>query len=368
MLLQLIWYAFLLATIVQLFYWLIIFSKLAFYQLPKENPKSDYKSVSVVICTRNEAANIQKNLIRILDQNYPSFEVLVINDNSTDNTLDILLDIQKKYSILRIIDLEYNTPPGKKAALSRGIESAEFDTILLTDADCVPSSTNWILSMQKALHQEASIILGYSPYERQPGFLNRFIRFEAIYTAIQYLSFALIGHPYMGVGRNLAYRKELFRAAGGFQSHSDLASGDDDLLINAIANKTNTTINIKPEAFIYSSPKESWRGYYRQKSRHLTTGTRYQRKHQLMLGVLSASHFGHYVLGCVLMFFPVFQWWVLGSYVARMGVVWWLSARILRVLKDTALVPWIPVLDIAFQLYYLAFAPILLIGKKDQWK
>ena len=368
MLVDYLFFAFLLTTLIQLLFWFFIFSKLAFYSSQNKTPKSKFEPVSIVICAKNEAANIQQNLPVFLAQDYPQFEIVVVNDNSSDNTLTILLDIQRKNPTLRVINLDTVSPPGKKAALSAGINAAKFEILLLTDADCQPTSKYWVQEMQSVLQKETSIGLGYSPYQREKGFLNRFIRFEAIYTATQYLSFALIGRPYMGVGRNLVYRKQLFRSTGGFQSHQHIASGDDDLFINAVANKHNTNINIKPQAFIYSTPKRTWRGYYRQKSRHLTTGTQYKSEHQMMLGALSATHFGHYALALAVSFFPAYQWFVVGCYLARMGVVWYLSARILRVLKERSLVPWIPVLDFLYQFYYLAFAPILLIGKRDQWK
>lgn len=360
--------AFVLVTSIQLFYWLFIFSKLAFFSSQKYSSVNKSEPVSVIICAKNEAANLRRNLESILTQSYADFELIVVNDHSSDNSLAILLEFQRKYPKLRILNVKEVTSPGKKEALSRGIEAAKFDILLLTDADCQPSSSLWIQEMQSAVYQDIEICLGYSPYIQSKGFLNLFIRFEAIYTAIQYLSFTLIGQPYMGVGRNLAYKKSLFLKNKGFQSHQDLASGDDDLFVNAVATTKNTKINLKSETFIYSSPKDSWRGYYRQKSRHLTTGTHYKLVHQVLLGTLSASHFGHYAFGLCLAFFPAYQSLVVGCYLARMGVVWYLSARILSDLKDKTLVPWIPVLDIAYQFYYLAFAPILLIGKTDQWK
>ncbi|MCH2081258.1 MAG: glycosyltransferase [Saprospiraceae bacterium] len=360
--------AFVVATATQLLYWSFIFSKLAFFSSQKYTRVNKSEPVSVIICAKNEAVNLRRNLESILTQSYPDFELIVVNDHSSDNSLSILLEFQRKYPNLCVLNLQEATSPGKKEALSRGIKAAKFDILLLTDADCMPSSPFWIQEMQNVINQDIEICLGYSPYIHAKGFLNLFIRFEAIYTAIQYLSFSLIGQPYMGVGRNLAYRKGLFFKNKGFQSHQDLASGDDDLFVNAVATNQNTKINLKSEAFIYSSPKESWRGYYRQKSRHLTTGTHYKLVHQMLLGMLSASHFGHYAFGLCLAFFPAYQSLVVACYLARMGVVWCLSARILSELKDKTLVPWIPVLDVAYQFYYLTFAPILLIGKTDQWK
>lgn len=364
---QLIWWATLGATLVQLAYWLLIFSRLAFYKLPPEEEIKDQPPVSVVICARNEAKNLSKNLDRFLNQNYRCFEIIVTNDNSTDNTAEILLEFQAKSPILRVVNLFDFTPPGKKAALERGIQEARYDIVLLSDADCAPASDRWIAEMQGAIRSPCEIALGYSPYQKERGILNAFIRFETIYTAIQYLSFSIIHLPYMGVGRNLAYRKSLFQKTGGFESHAHIASGDDDLFINAAANSINTKIILRPGAFVFSEPKHTWRGYYHQKSRHLTTGRRYRVIHQLLLGGLSASHALHYLGIVTLLFRPALALSALFFYVVRIGVVALLYRRILVKLQDPGLRPWVPCLDAAFVLFYLLFAPALITGKQKRW-
>ncbi|MCB0615512.1 MAG: glycosyltransferase, partial [Phaeodactylibacter sp.] len=177
---------------------------------------------------------MRRNLPFFLAQDYPEYEIIVVNDNSSDKTLEVLLDFQKKSPILRLIDINVSTPRGKKAALSKGVNAAKFEILLLSDADCRPASPQWLDFMQAFIRDRAKIGLGYSPYFRGKGILNAFIRFETVYSAIQYLSFAFMGLPYMGVGRNLCYRKSLFRGSGGFDSHAHIASGDDDLFINQV--------------------------------------------------------------------------------------------------------------------------------------
>ena len=152
---------------------------------------------------------------------------------------------------------------GKKNALSRGIYHAKNDILLLTDADCYAKSNQWAKAMVSTLDENISVGLGYGPYETQQGLLNAFIRYETVYTAIQYFSFALWGIPYMGVGRNMIYKKELFFQAGGFDKHSHIASGDDDLFVNAIANKKNTSIVIHKNSQMNSAPKKTWKAYFK---------------------------------------------------------------------------------------------------------
>lgn len=369
--LQLIFQLTLLATIVQLAYWLLIFSRLAYHRPAKKNPslQKNPPGVSVIICARNEAENLRKNLPHVLEQDYPNFEVIVVDDNSSDKSWEILLDIKKKYPILQLIQLKELTLPGKKVALSRGIEAARFEKLLLTDADCRPISKHWLSIMANSLQDEKEIVLGYSPYHLHAGFLNIFIRFEAVYTAIQYFSFALLKIPYMGVGRNLAYVKSLFRKQQGFLSHVHIASGDDDLFINQAANGRNTAIIIHPDTFVVSEPKRSWRGYYYQKSRHLTTGKRYRFSHQLLLGGLAGSHVMHYLGVLILLPTVTYAPGVILMFLVRMGVVLWMYARILKLLQDSSLRAWIPLLDAAFSCYYLFLSPVLLTtGNLKKWK
>lgn len=358
------------ATIIQLAFWMGAFSRLAYYQpnLNIEPADQNAPPVSIIICVRNEAKNIRKNLKYVLEQAYPQFEVIVVDDNSSDKSWGILLDIKNKYPILQLIQLKEQTLPGKKVALSRGIEAARFERLLLTDADCRPKSKHWLSIMAGSLQDEKQIALGFSPYHLHAGFLNIFIRFEAVYTAIQYFSFALLKIPYMGVGRNLAYVKTLFRKQQGFLSHVHIASGDDDLFINQAANGRNTAIIIHPDTFVVSEPKRSWRGYYYQKSRHLTTGNRYKLSHQLLLGGLAGSHVMHY-LGVLILLPTAYAPAVILMFLVRMGVVLWMYARILKLLQDPALFGWIPLLDALFTCYYLFLSPVLLTtGNLKKWK
>lgn len=370
---QIILFIFLIALVVQLFFWLGIFSRLAFYNPDKANAPSKQivhkKPVSVVICARNEAENLEKNLPFILSQHYDCFEVIVVNDNSSDNSLEILLEFQLKFDNFTVVNLQQATLPGKKEALSAGIKQSRFDIVLLTDADCRPASKYWIDQMQEAINGSIEIGLGHGPFFSDKSFLNFFIRFESISTAITYHSFSLAGIPYMGVGRNLIYRKSLFEKAGGFQKHAHLASGDDDLFINAVAHKSNTALVLEPTAFVFSKAKSSWPGYYYQKIRHLTTGSSYKLQHKLLLGALSASHFAFYAGLFILLFNNSYQMIALGSYLVRMTVVLWLSRRMLKIYNDLGLWKFFPLFDVLFIFYYLIFSPVLLTGNtKKQWK
>jgi cellulose synthase/poly-beta-1,6-N-acetylglucosamine synthase-like glycosyltransferase len=211
---------FCLITLIQLVYYWGIFSRLAFYR-KNARETSQQHPVSVVICARDEAANLAKNLPGVLFQQYPStHEVLVVNHNSQDDTRYLLEEFKKTFKGLEIVNLEHEAKgiPGKKYPLSMGIREANYEILLLSDADCVPASEHWLYKMQDAYSPGIDVVLGYGAYQKKPGLLNKLIRFETFHTAMQYLSFALAGLPYMGVGRNLSYKRQLFLANKGFSS------------------------------------------------------------------------------------------------------------------------------------------------------
>ena len=161
--------------------------------------------------------------------------------------------------------------------------------LLLTDADCVPATEHWLYKMQDAFSNGVEVVLGYGAYKKTKGFLNKVIRFETFHTALQYFGYALAGKPYMGVGRNLAYRRDVFLRNKGFSSINHIPSGDDDLFINQVANKKNTTVVLDPDAFTLSLPKETWKEWMQQKRRHYSTGKFYKASHKFLLGLYTFS-------------------------------------------------------------------------------
>ena len=364
----LIFWLFVGSTLIQIAFWGGLFTQFAFYKKPKNSPKKE-ESVSIIICARNEEKNLKKNLSRILNQNYRSFEVIVVNDASTDDTKNILLDFNIEYPNLRIVTIDQKPKKslGKKHALSKGIDTAKHDVLLLTDADCRPSSNNWLRKMQGSLQGAVDIGLGYGPYERSNSWLNKFIRFETVLTAVQYFSYALVGLAYMGVGRNLIYRKSLFKRVGQFNTHLHVTSGDDDLFIREAAKLSRVNIIIDSDAFMYSPPKTSWTAYQQQKNRHYTTSRFYRPIHQFLLGLFASSHLLHFIGGSVLLFNFSTMFVTLFLYGVRILVVMIVLHFALKQLKESDLWYWVPILDIALVIHYLVFAPGLLTSKTRKW-
>jgi len=288
---------FIASFLMQIFYYIYFFRRLAFYR-SNDAITGSGEPLTVIICARNEAGNLEKNLPAILEQDYQDFEVVVVNDSSEDNTEEVLDRLKEKYGNLRSTrikkDIKFRT--GKKLALTIGIKAAKHEWILLTDADCRPASPLWISQMQKHFVPPREVVLGYGGYDRGKGLLIKLVRYDTFFVAMQYFSFALAGLPYMGVGRNLAYRRSLFFANKGFASHLGLESGDDDLFINEVAKKENTVVELSHLAHTLSSPPESWADWFNQKRRHLTTGFHYKITIRFLLGLEIGSRLIFYLL------------------------------------------------------------------------
>ena len=296
-------------------------------------------------------------------------EVIVVNHNSQDDTRYLLEEFKKTFKGLHIVNLEYEAKgiPGKKYPLSMGIKEAKHEVVLLTDTDCVPASEFWIEKMQDGYEDGIQVVLGYSPYQKRAGLLNKLIRFETFHSALQYLSYALAGQPYMGVGRNLSYKKELFFKNKGFSSVNHLPGGDDDLFINQVANGTNTRIVVDPEAFTLSEPKKTFREWVKQKNRHHSTGKFYRSKQQWMLGIYSVTHFLFYPAFIVSLIYSPWTW-TLSVFGLRFLIQALVYFKAMKKLNEIDLFPFWWLLDIWMIGYYLIFAPSLWKKPRMEWR
>jgi len=274
---------FLIAFLIQMGIYLFVFLKLPLYKRKKKNPFSS--GISVIICARNEELNLEHFLPRVLKQDYPEFEVVVVNDSSTDNTEELLIQLSSQFKQLRYTSIPVNDKPsrGKKLALTIGLKAASYEHIILSDADCYPVGDQWLKRMSSSFTMDHKIVLGYGGYERKKGLLNTLIRYETTFTAIQYLSYAIKGKPYMGVGRNLAYEKTLFFDNKGFAGHYHLISGDDDLFVNENATGLNCAVEFSPESHTRSLPETKFPAWIKQKKRHLSAGSHYKTSSRIRL-------------------------------------------------------------------------------------
>ena len=354
---------------VRLFYFSFFFARLAFYK-EKKKETSRTHAVSVIICARDEAGNLAKNLPGVLVQDYNStHEVIVVNDNSYDESKYLLEEIRKDFRQLHIVELtqEAKMIPGKKFPLSIGIKTARHEILLLTDADCVPATEHWISSMQHVYDDTTEIVLGYGAYHKKNTLLNKLVRWETFHSAMQYMSYALAGVTYMGVGRNLSYKKAVFFRHKGFSAHNNIPGGDDDLFINAAATKTNVKINTDKNSFTLSNAPEGWSQWRTQKSRHYSTSKYYRTIHKFLLGLYALSQF---------LFYPatiaaaLFYNWESALIIFGAQLIWQtvIYSKSMKKLGEKDLFPFFIFLEIWMFFYYIMFAPSLVRKAKPTWK
>ena len=308
--LEYIFIAFIAILGIQFIYYIFIFGAFSF--APKKTIQTTFnKPVSVIVCAKNEAQNLTTNIPLILGQNYSNFELVLINDSSSDHSLEVMEQFQQTYpNQIKIVNVAPNEQfwGSKKYALTLGIKAASHEYLLFTDADCKPISKNWISEMSPNFSESKELILGYGAYQKIPkSFLNKIIRFETLITAIQYFSYAKIGIPYMGAGRNLAYTKNLFFTHKGFVNHIKIKSGDDDLFVNQVASKKNTAFCAVAESFTISKPKTTFKSWIQQKRRHISTASHYKTIHKILLGLFYSSQLLFWVLGILLLSF-LYKW------------------------------------------------------------
>jgi len=249
--------------------------------------QTEKPAVSVIICAKDEVENLRQNLPFVLNQEYPNFEVIVVNDGSTDDTEFLLRELKKEYPQLKstFVPVGATNLSTKKLALTLGIKAASNEWLLLTDADCMPEDKMWIARMARNFQPGIEIVLGFGAYKKKKGFLNRLIAYDTLFNGLQYMGMALAGKPYMGVGRNLAYRKEMFFRMNGFAHTLHLRSGDDDLLINRSATPFNTKVEVSADSITWSEPKKKFIDWFYQKERHLSVSTYYTSASKFRLGV-----------------------------------------------------------------------------------
>ncbi|MBF4517495.1 glycosyltransferase [Flavobacterium sp. ANB] len=363
-----IFYFFIAIVTIQLFYYLGIFGKFAFGK--PQNITQQNIPVSVIVCAKNEEENVKKYIPLLAEQNYPDFEIVLIDDASSDETLEVFEEFEKQYSNIRLVKVQNNEAfwGNKKYALTLGIKASKKDYLLFTDADCYPTSKEWITSMTSQFTEEKTIVLGYGGYEKERSLLNKIIRFETVLTAVQYFSWAKAGLPYMGVGRNLAYKKEEFFNVNGFIEHIQVRSGDDDLFINQAANKANTTIAYNPESFTYSKPKQSYGDWFIQKRRHVTTANHYKFFDKIQLSLFYGSQLFFFLLVIILLSFQ-FQWIaVLALLATRYTIAWTVMGFSAGKLRERDLKIWFPVVEIVLIFTQINIFITNIFSKPVHWK
>lgn len=362
------------AFLLQLIYYVLIYGKVGrVKQTSTSNPDATFPPISVVICARNEYENLEQNLPLIAEQDYPNYEIIVVDDCSEDDTIILLERLSKQYPHLRQTNIKKDDKfgHGKKLAVTIGIKSAKNDIIVFTDADCTPYTNQWLKQMSLGYTSDKTeIVLGYCGYKKSKGFLNRIIRCDAFFIGLNYLGLAMSHLPYMGIGRNLSYRKQLFLKNKGFASHLSLLSGDDDLFINEVATSKNTRVAISKDALLTTPAKETLDAWILQKTRHGSTYKRYTLKSKFLLSTEMVSRLIFFMLTIVLTVLLPYPLQLLPVGIAGLRLITIaisFKAGICK-LKEKGL--WLPMLlfDIISPVLYLAlYLKRKITPKRQQW-
>lgn len=363
------WYTFLVfasSAGIQLLYVLFFNLKLLIYKESEEEPT--LQPVSVIVAARNESDNLYELIPIIIDQDYPKFEIIVVNNQSFDDSRWLLMAFKRQYPNLKIVELEKNKHlrSGKKLPLTLAIRAAQYDHFVFTDADCRPTSNQWLRSMASKFSSKKDIVLGYGPYQKTKGILNSLIRFDTTWIAITYFSFALRRIPYMAVGRNLAYSRKAFDAVGGFRSHYYIVSGDDDLFIQQAAKKRNYSIQLNPNSHCYSEAPVAWKRWMYQKRRHYSTSSHYNVFKKALLGIYPMSLFFLLFSFISLLLTKRFLVVACAVFIGLMLLKWLILGRCFRKLNEKNLGWYFPFWDIAYALLLPIF--FLLTKRKRQYK
>lgn len=324
--------------------------------------------LSVIIAARNEAVNLARHLPEILSQEYPDFEVLVVLDRCSDLSLQLIRTLQKEYTNLAFVEIT-RLPEGwsgKKWAIQQGINTSKNEHLAFIDADCSPAE-DWLISIGRHFGEKQELILGIGHYYREKSLLNAFIQFETIYTCFQYIGFAKLGQPYMGVGRNLAYKKSFFTDNGGFNGIESRLSGDDDLIVNKYAKADRTVCMLDPQSKTLSYPKSDFSSWIRQKLRHLGASPEYSVASKILLGIFHGSHFLFYT--GIIFFLLLNQTFCLfwASYIGRIMISWLIFLGLRKKLQFESWLYLFPVLDLLYFIYNLSLVPIGYIQKRMAW-
>jgi glycosyltransferase involved in cell wall biosynthesis len=367
---QILLYTFISISAIQVIYWLMLLIVHAKQKTELKSESTGVNPVSIVVCAYNELENLKLLIPILLKQNHKNFEVIIVNDRSDDGTYDYLNAEKEKHLHLQVVNVDkvHDHINSKKYAITLGVKAAKNDLLLFTDADCKPNSEDWANEMSNGAEENTNFILGYSPYEKHSGFLNALIRFETRLTGILYTAFAMMGMPYMGVGRNLMYRKSLFMKNNGFNMHQNVTGGDDDLFVNQFALGKETKVVIGANKLTWSIPKLTWKTYFYQKKRHLSVGKLYKFKDRLLLGLYSLTHVLFWLFIVIMGVNKFFPETLAGILIFRILLVSLVIGITSKKFGEPMNIWTIPAFDFIYSFYIIFAGTIAIFTKKVTWR
>ena len=343
------------ALVVNLLYWVWTLRTVLRVPVSSEAIQSGHR-LEIIVVAHNALSDLKANLRHWLHQSYRNYNVLIADDGSQDGTdrwLEALSSPRIEFELFN------KTEPGKKRSLARALDRTQADFVVLTDADCQPSSGDWLAKVYGQMSAtQSEIFLGYSPVLKESGFLNKMVRFETLLTGVQFLSWAVAGRPYMGVGRNLAYTRRVSRHFTESMDHS-IVSGDDDLFVQDVAGKYGVSFSLDPDTFVLTRGPGSWREWLNQKSRHVSSSFKYQMIVQVGLGSFAVSQ--------ILWPFVLSGGNAILIVLGRWLILYILMVPVMKRMNEQDLLRWLPILDVAIIIYYLLVLPLTMIRNKKKW-
>jgi biofilm PGA synthesis N-glycosyltransferase PgaC len=358
-----------LSFLVQAYFWIGFLISAKRNKVLISNQSETRDPVSVILTIRNNTEALKKNLPYLTNQNYENFELIIVDDGSSEESFRSLEDFVNEYGDIKLIRNQTSKREGgKRAAIALGLKKAKGDFILFTDSDCRPASSKWILNMMKGVHSpKTDLVIGISPYLKAKGILNKLIQFETLHSASLMIGFLNLGKPYMGLGRNLLIRKDTLKASSALD-FAPLISGDDDLTVNKIANAGNTTYVSGYDAYVFTENDKSLKEYIHQKRRHFSAGKYYRTSDKFRLGLLAISQAVFLLSGLILLLlFPEESTVVLGIFLFRsIFVVGKLQLNSKEFSMPIAWC-WIFIFDLFLPLYYLVFSSHIFVKDIKRW-
>ena len=358
-----------LATVLFSVGWFYFFYYFNPIKLTPSEPITAFPPVSIIISARNSVLKLEDNIQHWLTQDYPNFEVVIIDDRSSDETAYFLVKTAEKEPLLKyvLLDPDVIKNGSKKLALTLGIKKAKNNYFLLTDADCIPSSDQWLKHMATGFTHKKDIVLGVSPVNTKKSFLGRLSQYENLLTAMQYLGMSIKGKPYMGVGRNLAYTRGIYDSVGGFSKHHHLPAGDDDLFVQEASNANNTIVCIQPESYVNTEGPKNWKEYWKQKMRHLWIGKQYRSDVKISLAWLPISQLLFWTI-IIIWFITGSSWlWPIIPIIVKIVPEWIIFVKKGKLLNMPLAGPYYLFYNIFYSFWYVVISMNAFFKRKIVW-
>lgn len=366
--------------LIQLLYYLLVYNRIHLRGkavLREEvHFANELPPISVIITAREECENLRRNLKFILEQDYPQFEVIVINDVRGDESEDYLTQLENSYPNLyhTFVPDSSRYISRKKLAITLGIKASKYEWLVMTDADCRPTSNQWLRLLARNFTPRTELVLGYSGYERGKGWLHKRVAFDNLFTSMRYLGLALAGKPFMGIGRNMAYRKEMFYSHKGFSEHLNLQRGDDDLFVNQLSTSINTRVETDVQAVMRMQPVSHAKEWREEKIGYASTARLYRGAQRYLLGFETTSRILFHAAWILLLVIGImqFHWLLVGGalflFLSRWGVQIAVFNLAAKDLGEERRYYWtLPVFDFLQPLQSLRWKLYCLFRKKEEF-